>query len=207
VLHIVIFWVNSLGVPFEKKYFLLKAVPAICSKSWAKLSSSTGWMICLEMVPAQVWNCVRGWDLVPLASCNLFLLLLKTFLLSSTEFNAFFCLFVCCWFFFCLFVCFKWQLHTALEEIFIINSTGFGEHLVIVEGTDRGERCCGTMCIASVPNAAVTCSGVVSPEHSCSHLLATKLCHFFPLYNARDKLVVVTLSYVDRWMPSLLITC
>lgn len=73
VLHIVMFWVNSLGVPFEKKYFLPKAVPAICSKSWAKLSSSTGWMICLEMVPAQVWSCFRGLGFSPFDQLQLVL--------------------------------------------------------------------------------------------------------------------------------------
>lgn len=92
--HLTILWINSLALCFGKKYLLLRVIPALCSKSRAELSSSSGWRICLEIVPTLDWNCFNGWDLVALVSCNLLeavigkphlslsFLLIKAFLLN-----------------------------------------------------------------------------------------------------------------------------
>lgn len=92
--HLTILWINSLAVCFGKKYLLPKVIPALCSKSRAELSSSSGWGICSAIIPALVWNCFNGWNLVALVGCNLleiviekphlslFFLLMKTFLLN-----------------------------------------------------------------------------------------------------------------------------
>lgn len=88
--HLTVLWINSLC--FGQKYLLPRVIPALCSKSRAELSSSSGWRICLEIVPALVWNYFKGWDLVTLVGCSLleavigkphlslFFLFIKTFL-------------------------------------------------------------------------------------------------------------------------------
>lgn len=57
--HLTILWINSLALCCGKKYLLPRVIPALCSKSRAELSSSSGWRICLEIVPTLVWNCFQ----------------------------------------------------------------------------------------------------------------------------------------------------